>query len=288
MSTATLPVSPLSPGLTEGVPMEDYREAEGVSASDLKNLQRSPLYARMRSHTTTPAQEWGTAVHTAILEPDTLDTRYRVDPEKPEVGGYPAGWRNTNAYKEAKATLLAEPGVEGVLTASQRADLARIQDRVASNQIGRKMHDLPGVREASVLAWDDASDLWRKCRPDWWIPAARMIVDVKTAQDHRPGAFARACHRYGYHLSAAYYLDTFELAGLEAEHFVFLVVSADAPYEVASYTLDDDSIEQGRHDYRAALAEWRDCVNAGQWPGGSDVIEEIRLPAWAIDYFEKE
>lgn len=271
-------------GLVEGLEMDAYRAAEGVSASDLKNMQRSPAYARMRGKASTPAQEWGTAVHTAILEPDELDKRYALDPEKPEVGGYPAGWRNTKAYKEAKAAALARPGIEGVLTAEQREDLAQIQRRVAANKIGAQLHALDGMREASVFAWDE--DLWRKCRPDWFIPAARMVVDVKTAQDHRAGPFARACHRYGYHTSAAYYFDTMEAADILVDHYVFLVVSADAPFEVATYTLDDDSIEQGRHEYRRALAAWRDCANEGQWPGGSSEIEEIRLPEFAITYHE--
>lgn len=272
-------------GLVENLPMDVYRAAEGVSASDLKNMQRSPAFARMRGKASTPAQEWGTAVHTAILEPDELDKRYAVDPPQPDdfTG---KKWRATTAYREARDAEVNRPGIEGVLSADQREDLAQIQRRVAANKIGAQLHALDGMREASVFAWED--ELWRKCRPDWFIPAARMIVDVKTAQDHRAGPFARACHRYGYHTSAAYYFDVMESAGILVEHYVFLVVSADAPFEVATYTLDDDSIEQGRFEYRRALAEWRDCENLGQWPGGSNEIEEIRLPAYAIDYFEKE
>lgn len=266
--------------------MDAYRAAEGVSASDLKNMQRSPAYARMRGKVSTPAQEWGTAVHTAILEPDELDRRYAVDPEAPaDFAG--KVWRATKAYKEARAEIEARPGIEGVLTPQQREDLTQIQRRVAENKIGAQLHELDGMREASVFAWSDEGDHWMKCRPDWFIPAARMVIDVKTAQDYRPGPFARACHRYGYHTSAAYYFDVMEEAGILVDHYVFLVVSSDAPYEVATYTLDDDSIEQGRHDYRRALAEWRDCANAGQWPGGSNDIQGIRLPEYAINYHEE-
>lgn len=273
-------------GIDPGLPMEVYRQAEGVAASDLKNLQRSPAYAHMREHTTSPALEWGTAVHTAVLEPEELEKRYRTDPECPEPGGYPQGWRNTKAYKAAKAELVAERGVEGVLSGDQMDGLRQIQRNVARNKIGAQLHELGGLREASVFAWDEARELWRKCRPDWYIPAARMVVDVKTAQDHRARAFSRACLTYGYHQSAAYYIDTMNAAGCDVEHYVFLVVASDAPYEVESYTLDADSIEQGRHDYRRALDEWRDCMNAGHWPGGSGVIEEIRIPEYAINYHE--
>ena len=110
-----------------------------------------------------------------------------------------------------------------------------------------------------------------------------MIVDIKTCRDHRPGPFARACKQYGYHLSAAYYLDTANQV-LDVEHYVFLAVNAEAPFEIAAYTLDRDSIEQGRKEYREALARYADCKRRDDWPGGSGRIEEIRLPEYAIDF----
>lgn len=269
--------------------MSDYRKAEGVSASDLRNMQRSAAYARLRPFKSTPAQEWGTAVHTAVLEPHTLDDRYRVDPEKPGVGGYPSGWRNTTEYKTAKAALLAEPGVEGLIAGTEWGDLLKIAQNVRENEIGAMLHDLEGTRESSLFAIDEEFGCTRKCRPDWLIPSARMIVDVKTAQDWRPRGFARAAYNYGYHMIAAYYIDTFGLyEAVEVEHYVFLVVASDAPYEVASYTLDRDSIEQGRKEYRIALREWARCSKSDEWPGGSAKIEEIRIPDFAIDYYKED
>lgn len=269
--------------LIHGMTMDDYRRAEGVSASDLKNMQRSPAYALLRPSVSTESQEWGTAVHTAVLEPEQLVKRYRLDPMSPK-GGYPAGWRNSNDYKTQRGQLLAEPGVLGLLTAAEFDGLSQIAENVAQNEIGAKLHDLEGTRESSLFV-DDPDGVRRKCRPDWLIPSARMIVDVKTAQDWRAPAFARACLRYGYHLSAAFYIDTFGIdASIDIEHYVFLVVASDAPYEVASYTLDRDSIEQGRKEYRIALREWERCSKSELWPGGASKIEEIRIPDFAINY----
>lgn len=275
--------------LIEDMPMDLYRKAEGVSASDLKNFQRSPAYAKIGgSHSTTPALEFGTAVHTAVLEPDQLYTRYAVDPCDKD-GGYRKGWRNTTEYKELRAERIAQPGVVGLLTLDEFAGLESIARNVARNEIGSKLHDLPGSRESSLFVHDYEFDTMRKCRPDWLIPSARMIVDVKTAQDWRAPAFSRACLRYGYHMSAAYYLDTFELyEQMDIEHYVFLVVASDAPYEVATYTLDRDSIEQGRMEYRMALRDWVRCGKSGEWPGGSSKIEEIRIPDFAINYHMEE
>lgn len=266
------------------LPMIDYRAASGVSATDLKNTQRSMAYAKLRPSKDTEAKAWGSAVHTAVLEPAKLHARYGTDPEHPN-GGYPPGWRNSNAYKAQRAALSI--GREGLLTHEEWDDLARIVESVSSHEIGAQLYDVEGFREVSIFAPDAETGLTRKIRPDWLIPSAQMIVDVKTCRDHRPGAFARACKQYGYHLSAAYYLDTANEV-LPVEHFVLLAINAEAPFEVEAYTLDRDSIEQGRKEYREALARYAACKRADDWPGGSGKIQEIRIPDWSIDYYKSE
>lgn len=267
-----------------GLPMSDYRAAEGVSASDLKNCQRSLAYAKLRPSRETAAKAWGSAVHTAVLEPDQLRSRYGTDPEHPD-GGYPAGWRNTKEYKARRDELMR--AYDGLLTTEEWTSLERIVESVAAHEIGAQLYELEGYREVSIFAPDAESRLTRKIRPDWLIPSANMIVDVKTCRDHRPGPFARACRQYGYHLSAAYYIDTASEA-LPVDHFVLLAINAEPPFEVAAYTLDMDSIEQGRKEYREALAKYAAAKRSGDWPVGSGKIEEIRLPDWSIDYYKSE
>ena len=271
--------------IIHGLSMDEYRASSAVSASDLKNLKRSPAYAHMRDSVSTPAQEWGTAVHTAILEPDELDTRYRLEPEQP-ADNTAKVWRATKLYKEALAVTLAEPGVEGVLSAQQFEDLAQIQRNVARDPVGEKMHATVGHNEASAFAFMKEAGLWVKVRPDRLMPEARMVVDVKTARQHLPGPFARACATYDYHLSAAMYLDVLSTFD-PYDHYVFLVVASDAPFEVRSYTLDEDSIEQGRAEYQRGLIEWKHYREEGYWPGGTGQIEELRLPEYRIDYYEE-
>lgn len=270
--------------IVEGLSMDEYRAHDGVSASDLKNMQRSPAYARLRVSAPSAAKDWGTAVHCAILEPGELVARYAIDPEHPD-GGYPAGWRNTKSYKAEKEAALAEPDRVGVVTREQWGELLDIVEAVSTHEIGKVIQGLDAQCELSVFAED--AGLIRKCRPDMLIRSARMIVDVKSAADHRPGPFSRACKNYGYHITAAYYLDTIDPI-VPVEHFVFLVVNSDPPHEIAAYTLDQDSIEQGRVEYRAALERWRACVESGVWPAGSSTIEEIRLPDYAITYYQNE
>jgi hypothetical protein len=136
-------------GLVEDLPMDVYRAAEGVSASDLKNMQRSPAFARMRGNTSTPAQEWGTAIHTAILEPDTLSTRYKLEPQQP-ADNEAKVWRSTKLFKEAKAELLSSPGLEGLLSQSELDGLKQIQKRVSDNS----NRSTPASREGDLRGFD--------------------------------------------------------------------------------------------------------------------------------------
>lgn len=264
--------------------MERYREHPGVSASDLKAMQRSAAYAKARISTDTKATVFGSAIHCAVLEPDQIDTRYAIDPESPK-GGYPAGWRNTKEYK-ALAANITNSGIQ-LLAREEYEALSVIRDRVAAHEIGKQLHALDGHREASVFVADEDFGLVRKCRPDWLVPTARMVVDIKSTRNHKSGPFARDCKTYGYALSAAYYLDTIDQE-IPVEHYVFLAVNNTPPFEVAAYVLDQDSISQGRHEYRRELARWAECASRDVWPSGPSTIEEIRLPEWALNYWKDE
>ena len=271
------------PGIHTGVEMDAYRADPGVASSDLSALKRSPAYARLRRETiseSTPAMRFGTAVHTAVLEPELFDRQYAEDPQHPEHGGYPKGWRNTKAYK-ALAQEVRDSGREP-LSAEHMHACESIRRNVLAHSTGSLITEVQDAPEVSVFAHDQELDVRRKIRPDLLVSRASMVVDLKTTND--PGAFRRTVQKFGYHRSAAYYLDTLGLLGETYDHYVFLVVATDAPYEVFAFTLDDDSIEQGRYEYRQLLREYAACMSSGDWPLPNTGIEEVRLPEYAINY----
>lgn len=275
-------------GIVHGLSMEEYRAHSAVAVSDLKNIERSPAYAQLcreEPQPQTPAMAFGTAVHTAVLEPDHFGARYAIDPTHPEKGGYPRGWRNTKEYRQ-QVEFLAERGVE-LLTQEQMDQCRQIARNVREHRIGRLIEESQSGAEVSVFAADSDYGLVRKIRPDRLCERARTVVDLKTADDVSPGAFARACHRYGYHRGAAFYLDTLDLCAMTYEHYVFLVVANTPPFEVRAYTLDQDSIDQGRSEYRRLLREWSECEASGEWGRGPEEIMELRLPEYAITYHEE-
>src|SRR6185503_13815919 len=95
-----------SVGLHHGVPMREYLKIDALGSSRLEHLAVSPLHYRYMStqpDEETDAQELGTALHVAVLEPDLFDSAYVIEPDIARIGG--AKPRATNAYKEAVATL---------------------------------------------------------------------------------------------------------------------------------------------------------------------------------------
>ena len=261
----------------------------------LKNLSRSPAYARMRisqPSVETDAMRLGSAVHCAVLETDDFDHRYDVAPAKPVEdrkegeGPYPRGWSNTKVYKERVEEMRKTGKV--ILKADEMELCRNIQASVHANQwwIDRVFGG-DWMAEASVFA--DDGPLVRKVRPDLISIEEGTIIDLKTCADPRPGPFARACVNFGYHISAAYYLDTINMVSVsDFDRYLFVAVAKDAPFEMRIYELDADSLEQGRHEYQDLLVQWMRCAQRDQWPTGPVLCESLRLPGYAINYMLDE
>lgn len=71
----------MKPGVYEGIPNAEYHGGPGISKSGLDLIHRSPMHynavvTAANDRTPTPAQEIGTAVHMAILEPEEFAKTY--------------------------------------------------------------------------------------------------------------------------------------------------------------------------------------------------------------------
>jgi len=81
-------------------------------------------------------------------------------------------------------------------------------------------------------------------------------------------------------VQAAYYIDLCRLVGIDKSDFVFIVVEKEAPYATAVYSLSQEAIDLGRLEYQRDLAAVRECTEKNRWPGFTDEITVIGLPAW--------
>jgi hypothetical protein len=278
-----------APGVYPGVPSETYHRVwRAASNSTLKHLKRSP--AHMREYIQNPPEDTaalitGRAVHTAILEPDDFSARYGCCPE---------GMNRTRAADKALyAELQLKYGPDNLLKFDEYQTAVAVRDAVLNHATAKAITASHREVELSLRFDDVISGVRCKARPDCHTPeiAGGTLWDIKTTKDASPRAFERSIFDMGYHRQAAFYLDGAAALGLPAQHFVFIAVEKVAPFAVALYRLTEGAIDAGREELKRLLATYAECEQNQRWPGYSDAVVDIALPAYAwsqIDEFASD
>ena len=251
-----------------------YHSGAGISCTGLKKIAVSPAHYKHGEFKQTAAMFTGSATHAAILEPDLFANQYVTLPSGKD--------RRSAEYK----ALCAEYGTDNVLVSSDAYQIKMMQQAVQKNSKARQwLYEEEGRNELSVYAKDPETGVLVRCRFDRLLNRG-FSPDLKTTVDASHRRFSNAIAKYGYAFQAAFYMDTFEWAtGDKLEGFGFLAVESKAPYNVMCYRLDDESIEIGRSQYRAALNKYAECLESGVWHGYDDCELEmlIGLPDWMLE-----
>lgn len=264
-------------GIYAGISNEAYHAGPGISKSGLDKIAKSPLHywdsyinPKKVTRTETPAMAFGTAVHTAILEPDTFSSRYYI---MPKVDG------RTKAGQAAKAEAEAAVAETGA-TIIDEAMHANVKAVAASVRQHRLLADVleNGVPELSVYWIDRDTGILCRCRPDWL--AAGLILDVKTTEDASPAAFQRSAYGWRYHTQAAFYLDGMAANGVDLRTFLFAAVEKSSPFACTAFRASEQMLQAGRDEYKRLLQIYAKCVGANVWPGYSDTYINLELPSW--------
>lgn len=256
----------------------DYHAHPAISKSHLDKVAKSPahywehyLSPDRVPQEPTPAMILGTALHTAVLEPQLWDQQFAVPPQ--------AFDRRTKVGKELAQAFEAEAEGKTVLTPDDADRIRRMADAVHRHPASSFLLELPGIREASYFWPDFDTGLECKCRPDWHSKDHRIIVDVKTTEDASPRGFAKSVANFRYHVQAFWYQRPFP----EAEQFLFIAVEKSPPYLVAVYAATPAMVAAGGRAADRDLRQIAACRESGVWPGYSDEIQPLDLPTWCHD-----
>lgn len=268
--------APQAPGIYAGLSNADYHAGPGISKSQLDTLARSPLHfwakhiaKQQGTRVETAAMRFGTAVHTAILEPEDFVNWVVMDKVDRRT-------KDGKAAAEAAETRAAARGVRVI----DRADHDVVTAIAASVErhpvIGPYLE--AGWAELSVYWMDEDTGVLCRCRPDWLTETA--ILDVKTTENSSPGSFERSAYQYRYWVQAAYYLDGLAANGCDVSRFVFAAVEKEPPFAAMAYTATPSLIDAGRREYKRLLNLYSACCASGRWPAYGDSAD-LDLPRFA-------
>ena len=257
------------------IPADDYHRdpaPEPSLSSTLARLllNRSPLHAWHASPRLNPTWQpvdkahfdVGRAAHRELLG---AGGDYVAIPEGMLASNGAASTKEAKAFiQEAREAGLTP--VKADVAEKVQAMAATVRDRLA--QMGIRFD--PRRSELTAIARIDGC--WCRCMLDN-IPERGPVYDLKTTTDASPEAVVRAVEAYGYDVQAAHYLDVLEAATGERRKMRFVFVEKNPPHEVSVVELRDepdsefDWMEDARSKAREARRIWRECTEAGQWPG---------------------
>lgn len=235
--------------------MKEYHASGAVGSSRAKLVLDSIQLFKddvdgLIEHTPTKAMQFGTLVHTAVLEPDVFrQITTTAGPINPATNK-PYG-SDTKKFAEWQE---ANPGMTVVDPA-----LYVMMDRMPL-----EVHDFlsrPGAAESSVFTADDGVSI--KCRPDKLV--GESIYDLKTISDI--DAIDAHIRSYRYWFSAAWYRRCMKIETGQDHTFTLIFAESKPPYRWRIVDLSPEFIEEGDYyvgDVLKKLAraqelnDWRD------------------------------
>lgn len=254
------------PGIYPKISNADYHADPALGSTSLKTLAtRTPAHWLWeREHPVQKdAYDLGTVAHSLILEQDESAVVV-IDVEDKRGAKWTAPADNARAEGKIPLKTAEWEQVKGM------------RDAVMSHPIASVL--FTGHRPEYSVFWEEDGQIL-KCRPDAWQPT--MLVDLKTARNADPNEFGKTTADYGYHQSAAHYIDGVKAATGQELPFHFVLVEKTEPYLVSVVSLDAEAVNIGRMLNERAKRIYRECLASGNWPGYPSA-EPISLPMYAI------
>lgn len=258
---------------------DDYHAGPGISKSHLDAIaEKSPLHywhkyinpERERAEPTT-AMKLGTAIHSAILEPDLFATNFVQAP---------AFNRRTKEGRALAEEFEAKNEGKTVLTPEDHQTCLTIRDRVYAHPLAAGLLK-DGKAEQSYYANDPETGELIKCRFDYLLDSGEMAIDVKSAIDASPAGFGRAVGNLRYDVAPAWYFDVLDvLYGEVPDHWVWLVVEKEPPYAIGIYYVLPEMVQRAREAARRDFMRIVECKQKDHWPDYALNIQAVELPGW--------
>ena len=296
------------------------RRSDWISPSDIKGL-RVPMdfvVKRRKPVEHKDIFDIGTAVHTAILEPEEFAKTVTYFPEEkfPDQKNktLDGACKLTPQNKEALAEFQQQNKQKIVLRESYWNEIAEMvlsyqsnwgATRLLSPKKGLIEHsfytryvfqrngDLDRIEGAPMDAKRDSNLIMLvRTKADYVHQKDRpFAADVKTAVSVDPREFSRSAARLEYDIQAAMVCDIVSAnMGEYYESFIFVAIEKTPPYYVAMYDVNYTDIKDAHNKYIKRLNQIRKGFNSKKFPGFEYLADNdwgllpLDLPAWYKKY----
>jgi len=270
--------------------IHDMPEAEYLAHGNTSHSQIEKFLRRRRWFIEPPSDEpsaamlFGKYFHALVLEPDTVNERFVVEPR--------FGDGRLKATKEAKAAFREQSAGRITIPADLGACAAPMLDALREHsEAGPLLFPVAdGTNEASVFWTDAVTGRYMKRRIDRFQPGPRRTMELKTTETLDPKRLPHIAHALGYHRAAAVTIDALKAETGHWYKMPFVFVSVEEKPMVCVWWTEPDSPEVsiGRHEYQSALVAIAECERSGDWRQPFEVQPEqpFRLPGWVMKEHE--
>jgi len=274
---------------------DEYHRGPGVSKSHLDAIANvSPLHywqkyinpERVRAEPT-PAMIMGSAVHSAVLEPDLFPTEYMTVPDDAPKRATKAQVNAKKPSPDAMASIEWWTDFEKanagkiILEAEDFATCLAIRDSVHRHPVAAGLLT-GGQAEQSFYAIDPETGELIKCRTDYMHDSGAMIVDLKTTDDASPNGFGKSAANFRYPVQVSWYNGVLDAAfGDHPKDWVFLAVEKSPPYAVGIYFMERDLLARAQLAARRDFLRIVDAKRSNNWPDYGYEPTPLALPGWA-------
>jgi hypothetical protein len=271
-------------GVVDGMPDVEYHAHPALSCSGARKLLPPSCPALFRweqdhPRESTKAFDAGHAAHQLVLGTGPEIVVIEHD-----------DWRTKDAKERRDAAYAA--GQVPLLT-KEYEPIKAMAAALRAHPVASKLLDPGRGRPEQSLFWTDRkSGVPLRARLDFLphvVSGRRLLLaDYKTALSADPVEFKRSAANYGYHQQDSWYSDAARALGLDPDPaFLFVVQMKSPPYLVTVVELDEQAKRIGRQLNRHAINTFQQCTAQGRWPGFSDEVELVSLPAWYVRKYEE-
>lgn len=255
------------------MPEAQYHARPEISKSGLWTIHtRTPGHFKYQVKEPSKAMDFGSAIHTAVLEPHLFDAKFMRGPDD----------RRGNAWKAA--VEMAESQGRTCLVGHEWEEARQIANRLHLDPLLKALADQTVV-EQSAFWVDPEFGLDCRMRADGYATKAKLIVDLKTTTDAGYDFWSRNAANFGYHVQEDMYSDGWAAAGGGGvDGFIFVVVEKDPPYFHAIYELEPQARAEGSEIRRRAMQTYEQCLRTNTWPDYDKGVTPLNLPRWAFKF----